>query len=85
MNYIVLELQTNAEGTTSVITTVYDNKEQAESKYHQILMYAAVGSLFIHGAAIILSDGTPYMNYSYRRDEVFNEEEPEETIEPQGE
>ena len=84
MNYIVLEIQTDGNGTTSVLSTIYSDKDQAESKYHTILAYAAVGNLHIHSAAIIMADGTLYMHDSYRRDEVFNNQ-PEEPEQPEGE
>ena len=85
MNYVVIELQTTAEGITSTIVTTYENKEQAESKYYTILSFAALSNLFIHGASIIMADGTPYMHYSYRRDEVFNNANTPEPIEAEGE
>ena len=90
MNYIVIELQTDANLVTSVLYTVYDNKDQAESKYHTILAYAAVNpNLFIHAASIIMPDGSPYMHSYYRRDEVYNNAhqapEPEEPEVPEGE
>lgn len=85
MNYVVIELQTTAEGSTATIVTTYESREQAESKYYTILSFAALSNLYIHGAAIIMADGTPYMHYSYRRDEMFNNSNTPEPIEAEGE
>lgn len=84
MNYVVMEIQTDANDNTATIVNVYDNAAQAESKYYTILAAAALSNLFIHSAVIIMADGAPYMHYSYRRDEIYNaahqpEPEPEET------
>jgi hypothetical protein len=87
LNYVVIEIQTDANEHTATLVTVYDNLAQAESKYYTILAAAALSNLFIHSAVIVTADGSPYMHYSYRRDEIYNaahpsEPEPEETIEP---
>ena len=49
--YIVLEVQ-NA-GTPAVLTTAYDNLDQALAKYHTVLAAAAVSSIPFHSCYIV--------------------------------
>ena len=72
MNYVVIEIQTTGELVTSVLNFVFSDRAQAESKYHTILAYAAVGNLFIHSAVLLAANGQVIMHDSYRKDEVFN-------------
>jgi len=51
--YIVLEAQTNNTTATAVYT--YNTKEEALSKYYNILSYAVLSDIPIH-TAFILSD-----------------------------
>lgn len=53
MNYVVIELQTNAEGQTANLVYAYDNLPQAMSKYHAILSAAAVSSVACHAALVL--------------------------------
>ena len=55
--YIVIELQTNANGTVANIVTAYASQEQAFSKFHTILAAAAVSALPVHAAVIIDNKG----------------------------
>lgn len=57
MKYIVIELQTAANGSVANIVTSHDTREQAESKYHTILAAAAVSSVPCHAAVIVDSEG----------------------------
>lgn len=50
----VIELQTNETGAVNVFT--FDNRADAEAKYHEILMYAAKSTVKKHGAIIITED-----------------------------
>ena len=52
INYVVVELQT-IDGTTSVLTNSYSNRNTAEQKYHQILAYAAVSTVEFHAASML--------------------------------
>ena len=57
MNYIVMETQTT-NGTTAIVTPIiYADKNQAESKFHQILAAAAVSNVQKHTAMILTDDG----------------------------
>ena len=44
MKYLVIELQTDAEGHVGNIITAHDDKLAAEAKYHTVLAAAAVSS-----------------------------------------
>lgn len=59
MKYIVIELQTT-DDNVSTLTTQYDDLQQAESAYHQILMYAAISEVEYHGAILLNSHGDVY-------------------------
>lgn len=50
--YIVIELQTN-DGVTANIVTAYNNRNEAESKYHQILASASISSVNVHSAVML--------------------------------
>lgn len=51
--YIVLEIQTSATVTTLVNS--YTDRNQAESRYHQILAAAAISNVPKH-SAVLMSD-----------------------------
>lgn len=70
--YIVLEIQTS--DTVATLVTSYDNKNAAESAYHQVLASAAISQIPIHSAMIITSSGIVIKNESY----YHIQEEPEE-------
>ena len=51
--YIVLEIQTST--TVATLVNSYEDRNQAESKYHQILSAAALSSVPKH-SAVLMSD-----------------------------
>lgn len=55
--YIVIELQTNADGSVGNLVWAYTTKEQAFSKYHAVLSAAAVSVLPVHAAVILDNHG----------------------------
>ena len=57
MKYILIELQTNADGTVGNIVTAYDSYDQAESAWHSVLAAAAVSTLPVHAAVLINNCG----------------------------
>lgn len=63
--YIVIEIQTNADGTVGTIITQWNELNAAESKYHGILAAAAVSTLPVHAAAIITNEGRMVRFESY--------------------
>lgn len=61
--FIVMEIQTSA--TVATIVNSYDNRPQAESKYHQILTAAAVSTVPKHGAIMLTDEGERLKNECY--------------------
>lgn len=55
--YIVFEIQTNADGTVGTLVSTYTDQNQAESKYHQVLEYAAVSTLPVHSCVLMTGEG----------------------------
>ena len=75
--YIVLELQTNADGGVGTLVTAFDDWNQAESKYHTVLASAAISSLPCHAAVLLTHDGCMLSNKSYEHAQPEPEPEPE--------
>lgn len=57
ITYVVMEIQTNSNGTVGTLINSYTNQNEAESKYHQILASASVSSLPVHSAVMVQNDG----------------------------
>lgn len=55
--YVVVEIQTNTDGAIVALVNDFDNKLDAEQKYHTILAYAAVSTLPVHAAVILTNEG----------------------------
>ena len=55
--YVVIEMQTNADGTVATLTNSYPTIEAAYNKYYTVLAYAAVSTLPCHSAALMTSRG----------------------------
>ncbi len=58
MKYIVLEIQTNSDGTVGTILTSYDKLNEAESKFFAVLSAAALSTLPTHTAMLLTNNGT---------------------------
>lgn len=55
--YIVIEIQTNADGTVGTLVNAYKEWKDAEAKFHSILAAAAKTSLPCHSAVILTNEG----------------------------
>lgn len=66
--FIVLEIQTNANGKVGTIISSYEERGQAESKYHAILSAAAVSSLPCHAAVLLTEQGLMLANGFYEHE-----------------
>lgn len=55
--YIVLEVQTNPDGTVGTLIFSFDDINEAESKYHSVLSAAAISTLPFHVAFMLKNDG----------------------------
>lgn len=51
--YIVIELQTNTAGEIGNLVTAYEDRNQAESKFHQIMAAAAISDIPVHSAIMV--------------------------------
>lgn len=73
MTYIVIELQTNADGTVGNLVYAYTDRNEAEQKYHLVLSAAAVSQLPAHAAVLLTSDGRAIASQCYRHEESESE------------
>lgn len=64
--YIVIELQTNADGAVGNLVYKYDSRDEAEAKYHSILAAAAISALPVHAAVMLTNAGTMVKSEFYR-------------------
>ena len=71
--YIVIELQTNAEGVVGSLVYKYDSRDEAESKFHSILAAAAISALPVHAAVMLTNAGTMVQSEFYRHGEAAEE------------
>ena len=76
MKYLVIELQTDAQGHVGNIITAFDTKLEAEAKYHTVLAAAAASSVLRHGAVMLTNTGT------FIASECFSHPAPEPVEEP---
>ena len=53
MMFIVIELQSDADGKVSNIVNAYAERNDAEARYHQILMAGAKSTLPCHSAVML--------------------------------
>lgn len=58
VKYIVVEIQTNADGTVGNLVTAVDTRNAAESAYHSVLAAAAISNLPYHAAVLLTSAGS---------------------------
>lgn len=80
MTFLVIEIQTNTDGTVGNLVNAYTERNLAEQKYYTVLAAAAVSTLPTHAVALLTSDGQPLMHAVYRHP-VAQPEEPENTNE----
>lgn len=88
MQYIVIEIQTNADGTVGNLVYSYTDRNEAERQYHLILASAAVSELPAHSAVMLTNDGRCIMSQCYKHavavpeseEEAEPDQEPEENV-----
>ena len=61
--YIVIEIQTS--NTVATLVNAYEDRNQAESKYHQILTAAALSSVPKHSAVLMDDEGRTIKSETY--------------------
>ncbi len=68
--YIILEIQTDAQGTVAILPAVQKaTRREADSVYHSILAAAALSQLPVHSAVILSNDGRLICSQSYINEE----------------
>ena len=57
-NYVVIEMQHNANGTTAILPPdAFEDRNEAEAKYHTVLAAAAVSKVFDHVCTMLDREG----------------------------
>lgn len=68
--FIVMEIQTNKNGTVGTLVNSYENRDQAESKFHTILAAAAISTLPCHAAVLLTEQGGILASAYYEHQEA---------------
>lgn len=63
--FIVIELQTNSDGTLGNFVWTYSSLPEAESKFHSVLAAAAVSELPKHACVIMNEEGRCFRSQCY--------------------
>lgn len=71
--FTVVEFQKSAQDTVSCLVTAYQDRADAEQKYHDILRYASKTALLKHGATMLSDDGAEIKHEAYGSE--YNNEE----------
>lgn len=58
MTYIVLEIQKTSDTEVATIVASFNDRNEAESRYHQVLAAASISSIKKHSAVLLMDDGT---------------------------
>ena len=66
--YRVIELQTTGTTTAMVDGGDFADRNEAESKLHQIAMYAAISSVPVHTVLVINAEGEKIKKEVYKHD-----------------
>ena len=73
-SYIVIELQTNEQGSVANVVWAYADENEAFSKYHSVLSAAAISSVPVHSCVILRNDGLQIAAQSYTHETEQAEE-----------
>lgn len=72
--FIVIEMQTNTDGSLGNLVYKYNTKAEAESKYHAILSAAAISSLPVHTALMTNEYGMDVKSQYYIHEQTVEVE-----------
>lgn len=64
MVYVVMEVQSD-NATAATLISSYTNRNEAESKFHQILGAAAISTVPTHSAVLLTDTGKALKSESY--------------------
>lgn len=70
MKYLILELQTNTDGTVGTLITQKDDLNQAQSTFYSILAAAALSQLPHHAAVLMTNEGIVLMFQDFCHEEA---------------
>ena len=70
MKYITFEIQSYNDGTVGTLVETFNDRLQAESKYHTILAAAAVSAVPVHSAVLMTDEGFILMSDCYKEKTV---------------
>lgn len=88
--YLVIEIQKLSDTNIATLVSDHSDRNEAESKFHAVLQYAAVSAVPIHSAVLLNEDGYLIMRETYTHptpvvsEFIPQEEEPEPTVEETG-
>ena len=71
MKWLVIEIQTMANGTVANLVTAHDTEKLAESKWHTVMAAAAVSGLPAHSAVLLDNFGNVVLSGSYSTEQVL--------------
>ena len=55
--YIILEIQTSADGTAAALVNTIEEENTAQSEYHRVLSAAAISNVALHACTLLDSTG----------------------------
>ena len=67
MVFVVMEIQSDNEKAATLINS-YTDRNEAESKFHQILGAAAISNVLIHSAVLLTDTGKVLKNETYQHE-----------------
>ena len=73
--YIVLEIQKVDESSVGTLINSYENRNEAESKYHTVLAAAAISTIPQHSAIMMEDNCVPIKFDGYDHPVLTNSEE----------
>ena len=70
MKYLVIEIQTSADEKVSTLVTQKDNLNDALSAYYMVLSAAAVSTVPVHAAVLMMNNGAVIKSEMFDHSEV---------------
>lgn len=67
MKYLVVEIQKTGEQIANIVTA-HNTRNEAESKFYQVLAAAAISSVPKHSASLLTENGVCIRNESYEHE-----------------
>lgn len=66
MKYYIVEIQKQPDGSYAHLVHTANDRNAADSVYHQVLAAAAISNLPQHSAIMFTGEGFPIMHQSYQ-------------------